>query len=148
MDTTDITHSAVQRVSAHRYTGPAIVGLGAVALMACVAIRDPQTEGAYPLCIFRSITGLDCPGCGSLRALHALTGGDVWAAMDQNVLLVAVLPFLAWRWVAWVSSSARESITRPRLTAATWIYMFLGLVVAFWVVRNIPGVPFIGSGIG
>ena len=146
--TMEITHSAVQRVSAHRYTGPAIVGLGAVALMSCIAIRDPQTEGAYPLCMFRAITGLDCPGCGSLRALHALTGGDVGAAMDQNMLLVAVLPFLVWRWVAWVRSSAREATTRARLTAATWIYMFLGLVVAFWVVRNIPGVPFIGSGIG
>jgi hypothetical protein len=47
-----------------------------------------------------------------------------------------------------VRSSVREATIRPRLTAATWIYMFLGLVVAFWVVRNIPGVPFIGSGIG
>ncbi|MCX6419186.1 MAG: DUF2752 domain-containing protein [Actinobacteria bacterium] len=148
MDTTDITPSAIQRVSAHRYSGPVIVGLGAVALMSCIAIRDPQTDGAYPLCIFRAITGLDCPGCGSLRALHALTRGDVWAALDQNVLLVAVLPFLVWRWVAWVRSSAPESGTRPRLTAARWIYVFLGLVVAFWVVRNIPGVPFIGSGIG
>ena len=146
--TLDTTRDPIQRVSAHRYTGPAIVGFGAVALMACVAIRDPQAEGAYPLCIFRAITGLDCPGCGSLRALHALTGGDVGAAMDQNMLLVAVLPFLVWRWVAWVRSSAREATIRPRLTAATWIYMFLGLVVAFWVVRNIPGVPFIGSGIG
>jgi hypothetical protein len=68
--------------------------------------------------------------------------------MDQNLLLVVVLPFLVWRWVAWVRSSARESATRPQLTTATWIYVFLGLVVAFWVVRNIPGVPFIGSGIG
>ena len=42
------------------------------------------------------LTGLACPGCGSLRALHQLTHGHFGEALRLNPMLVMALPFLFW----------------------------------------------------
>ena len=39
--------------------------------------------------------GVRCPGCGSLRALHALAHGDLKAALAFNAPLVIALPVIA-----------------------------------------------------
>jgi uncharacterized protein DUF2752 len=72
----------------------------AVALFAAAATTgflylyfvDPLTSPLAPPCLFTAIFGVRCPGCGSLRALHALAHGDVKAALAFNAPLVYVLP--------------------------------------------------------
>lgn len=49
----------------------------------------------FPKCPFKVLTGLQCPGCGSQRAIHALLHGDIAAAWRFNALLVAYIPILA-----------------------------------------------------
>ena len=53
---------------------------------------DPLTSPFAPPCLFTAIFGVHCPGCGSLRALHALAHGDLKAALEFNAPLVYVLP--------------------------------------------------------
>ena len=126
------------------------VGVGVVALGACavLAIVDPNQPGRYPLCPFRAATGLDCPGCGTLRAIHALTGGDVARAADHNVLSVLLLPVLAVAWVRWLLSTLGRG-TRW-MPAPGAIYGLFGVVVAFWVARNLPveALSWLGSAAG
>jgi hypothetical protein len=140
------------RVTTHAMTGPVVVAMAAAAALTCLAIRDPNSPGAYGHCPFKALTGWDCPGCGSLRALHALTHGDVRTALDQNVLLVMAVPFLVWRWITWTRRSAIRARTGEapagRLAPPWVLWTVLAVVLAFWVVRNLPGVPFLGSGIG
>jgi hypothetical protein len=128
--------------------GPVLVVAASAAVLGCLAVRDPNEPGLYPLCPFRALTGWDCPGCGTLRALHALTQGDLARAADHNVLLLAVLPFLAWRLVRWTrtrwSGATRPSGLAPPLV----LYALLVVIVVFWVVRNLPGVPFLSSVVG
>src|SRR5437660_122637 len=57
---------------------------------------DPVQYRFYPRCIFHQTTGLLCPGCGSLRALHQLLHGQVVAAVHFNALLVLGTPMAAW----------------------------------------------------
>ena len=52
-----------------------------------LAVVDP-TDGP-PICPFKAVTGLDCPGCGGTRAAHQLFTGHLGAAADLNVLAVA-----------------------------------------------------------
>lgn len=40
-------------------------------------IFDPAVTRWAPKCMFRVLTGYDCPGCGSQRALHALLHADM-----------------------------------------------------------------------
>lgn len=45
-------------------------------------------------CLFHLATGLYCPGCGTTRALTALTAGDLNAAFNYNQLIFFIPLFL------------------------------------------------------
>jgi hypothetical protein len=117
---------------------PAGVLAGALGFVAVVASVDPNQPGHYPTCPFLALTGYFCPGCGSLRAIHALAHADVATALERNpatVLAVAVLPlaFLLW--------SARLWSGRPRswLAPPALIWALLAVILAYWALRNVPG---------
>ncbi|MDE6842427.1 MAG: DUF2752 domain-containing protein [Muribaculaceae bacterium] len=57
-------------------------------------IADPMKTPFMPRCFFHSLTGLQCPGCGSQRLLHALLHGDLGAAWHANALLLLMIPYL------------------------------------------------------
>nr|WSX49508.1 DUF2752 domain-containing protein [Streptomyces sp. NBC_00974] len=103
------------------------------AVAVTVRLVDPTRPGRFPSCPFHSLTGLDCPGCGSLRALHQLTLAHVPAAADYNLLLVLFLPCAAVVWLRAVTGgSGRRGVPRwgPRLAL---------IVVVLWtVLRNLP----------
>jgi hypothetical protein len=131
---------AVPRRAGRRWASllqPAGVVLGAAAAVSVVAVVDPNESGHYPTCPFLALTGHWCPGCGSLRALHALAHGDVLGAVGRNVLLVASLPLLAWLWLRWVRRSWTGT-PRPALAPPVLIWAGLVLVLAFAVLRNLP----------
>ena len=122
----------------HRpWFGPAAIGAASMAATATVALVDPNEAGHYPTCPFLAMTGWQCPGCGTLRAVHALTRGDVIGAIDLNVLTVAVLPVLVVGWIGWLRFGLGRRSTMPDLP--TWVAPLLAVVVpVFWLVRNLP----------
>jgi hypothetical protein len=70
--------------------------LGTAALAAAVLFFfDPATAGFYPPCLFRTILGRECPGCGSLRAAHQLLHGHFGEAWALNRTLLIVAPLAA-----------------------------------------------------
>jgi hypothetical protein len=119
------------------------IGLAALSLvpLAYVSQVDPNQAGHYPTCPFLWITGWYCPGCGSLRAVHALTHLDVGTALARNPLTVAFVGVLAAMWVAWLQRSVTG---RARRVAPAWVlWTLLGVVCVFWVVRNLPGMQWL-----
>ncbi|HUR76168.1 MAG TPA: DUF2752 domain-containing protein [Sporichthya sp.] len=120
-----------------------VLHLAAVAATLVVAVRSPEESGHYPTCPFLAITGWWCPGCGSLRAVHALAHGDVGTAIDRNVLTVAAIPFAAIAWVMWLVRRTRPQRPPGRGVPAPAIWAGLILLVAFGVFRNTgPGAWF------
>src|SRR4051812_28285915 len=79
-----------------------------------VAVIDPNQGGNYPTCPFLSLTGCQCPGCGSLRTIHALAHGDMREALGLNLFAVAMLPVLAFFWGRWTVARARGRPARTR----------------------------------
>ncbi|MEO8053801.1 MAG: DUF2752 domain-containing protein [Acidobacteriota bacterium] len=70
--------------------------LGTAALAAAVLFFfDPATTGFYPPCLFKSVLGTQCPGCGSLRAGHQLLHGNIQQAWALNKPLLIALPLAA-----------------------------------------------------
>lgn len=122
---------------AARLRTPLQVGALAVASGSVVALVDPNEAGHYPTCPFLALTGRFCPGCGSLRAVHALAQGDLTTAVGDNVLTVlAVLPLLV-IWGLWV----RRSWTGARRTtvgSAPLLWALLAVACVFGVLRNLP----------
>ena len=92
------------------YTSAAI----AVAVIAVLYFMfDPAASSMAPKCMFRTFTGLECPGCGSQRMLHALLHGDIRAAWGYNPFLMCMFPLLG---AMLFSAGAR--LRFPRLYAA------------------------------
>ena len=69
---------------------------------------DPARVPIYPVCLFHRVTGLDCPGCGSLRALHELFHGNFAAALRFNAFLILSLPVFAWLGFRFVARRIRN----------------------------------------
>ena len=118
-------------------TGPVASVAAAAVAVAVLAVVDPTQPGHYPTCPFFAVTGHWCPGCGSLRAMHALTHGDVAAAAGLNVLALASLPVLALIWLLWVRRSWTGA-PRAKTAPATLIWALAVAVLVFGVVRNLP----------
>lgn len=131
-----------------RVRTPLAVGAVTLAATAYIGLVDPNQPGHYPLCPTKYLTGLDCPGCGGLRAVHSLVTGDVRGAIDHNALAVFVLlPLAVVLWVRWLVRSWRGD--PPRATPGWWerpaaMWSFVALVAVFTVLRNLSGVPALG----
>ena len=116
------------------------LGVAAVALIGVgyVANVDPNTPGHYPTCPFLAVTGWYCPGCGTLRAVHALGHGDLMTALARNPFAVVALGYVVVTWVLWLQRSARGRSLR--WLAPPWVlYGVLAAILMFWVLRNVPG---------
>lgn len=121
----------------------AVLGSGGIALAGCaaVALGDPSVPGRYGLCPFYAVTGLWCPLCGSLRAVHHLTRGEVAAAAGSNLLLVLAVPVAVYAWLVWAARAfGRPAPPVPRLPAAAWWTLLaaaVALLAVFGVARNL-----------
>ena len=59
---------------------------GGIAFLALLAGRFLPLLDLAPSCVFRSLTGLPCPTCGSTRAIVLLAHGDIPTALSFNPL--------------------------------------------------------------
>src|SRR5882724_8290263 len=76
--------------------GFALTVLLAAAASLLLFFFEPGRYAFYPRCLFHQTTGLLCPGCGSLRAMHELLHGHVIAAVHLNALFVICIPPVCW----------------------------------------------------
>lgn len=111
---------------------------GVLLVLAVVyATFDPAAGGAFPRCAFHLATGLDCPGCGGQRALHALLEFRPLDALRANPLTVIVLPLVLIHVVRWLVGRGTDgplsAIGRSRFAA----WATLAVVVVFGIVRNL-----------
>lgn len=112
--------------------------LGVVALVLLYAF-SPAEVSLFPRCIFLTLTGYECPGCGSQRAIHSLLHLRISEAFGYNPLLVLSLPyFAACLWV--ISRPERTPLVllwRKRLMGPTACVVILLLVLTWGIVRNL-----------
>lgn len=131
----------------HRMASPALVAVGGLGAMLLLHNVDPRQPGHYPTCPFLAITGLYCPGCGGLRAIASITDGDLGAAVAYNPLAVAALALGCWMLGA---SFVRQWRGLPGSVARvehSWFFRFLpGLILVFWIMRNLPGMTWLSPG--
>jgi hypothetical protein len=112
--------------------------LGGLATAGMLFFFDPARGWGwlYPQCTFHRLTGLDCPGCGSLRALHQLLHGQLLAALRLNAFLILSLPVLGW---AGFRLFRRELKGGPAVAIRPlWWWLYLAAWVAFGILRNLP----------
>ena len=113
-----------------------LTGVGTLGAVLLVHLWDPNTSGSYGFCPLRVTTGLLCPMCGGLRAVHALTHGQWETAWGLNPALMVLLPVMLGAWAVWVWRARRG---RPSTYAERREVFVPALVLflLFGVTRNI-----------
>lgn len=103
-----------------------IGGILAAILGACLLFFfNPETTSCYPRCPFHVLTGLQCPGCGTLRGLHALMHFRLADAWRFNPGMVVSIPVIA------------LFLLFPRLCKNAFVgKMVLVGTLAWWIARN------------
>ena len=103
---------------------------------------NPATTSLYPSSPFRALTGLYCPGCGTLRGLHQLLHGHLITAFGLNPLMVISLPFLICSYINYGFEAIKGKPLLKIFIPPQWIWFLLQAIIAYWIVRNIPFHPF------
>ena len=118
-----------------------VVGSVAALGSAVLFCFDPSRYHFYPVCVFHQVTGLLCPGCGSLRAFHQLLHGHLVNAFRFNPVSVMCLPLLLWipGFLIMEGAKHRSSFVFAR---PIWLVLFLLVVLVFSIWRNLPGTYF------
>jgi hypothetical protein len=113
------------------------VALLIFAALVVLFVFDPAQHAFYPGCALYKITGLYCPGCGVLRAVHQLLHGRILAAFHFNPLFVGALPLLLWGLGRAVLRhfDGKPFCPDPK---PNWLWSCGALVVLFGILRNLP----------
>jgi hypothetical protein len=106
-------------------------------------VCDPAEDHLFPPCPFHALTGLHCPGCGTLRAIHQLLHGHLLTALAFNPLAVIAAPFVGVSLLRQLRMVFGGQTLAPRRTmAGGWIWAMLGIILLYWLLRNLPWHPF------
>ena len=98
-------------------------------------------------CVFYHITGLYCPGCGTMRALVSLTQLRVHEALHYNAYLFILAPFLLAEAIRTLVAYIRGKPTKvparySKIYSAVMIVLLVGFIL-FGIARNIPAFSFL-----
>lgn len=120
-----------------------LAGAGVAGLLALLYLYNPLQVDFFPRCVLYSLTGIFCPGCGALRATHALLHGHVLAALGYNAVYVATLPALFYVLAGQATQRLYRRVVLPPVRISGTQAKAVGwAILAFTVLRNVPLYPF------
>lgn len=109
---------------------------------ASLAILDPAEANFIPICPCRLLTGLYCPGCGSLRAIHAITRLRIDRALAYNPMLVLFVPLFIWFFASNLATACWGPDKIKFSLPPAFAKSLLLIIMVYFVIRNIPASPF------
>lgn len=114
-----------------------MAGIVLVLTILCIYFYFDPTDRFFPRCPFLSMTGLECPGCGSQRAIHAVLHGDFASVWQLNAALFVFVPLLILLFVAEVLGRRRVPRLYDALNSRYMIWATATFIIVWWVVRNL-----------
>lgn len=131
------------QVLTNKYVLSALLVLSILGGFLLLYTYNPAYNEYFLQCPFHYITGLYCPGCGSQRALHQLIHFNFIGAFRYNPLLIIALPFVFYSLSLTLHNIFFKTAYRFKLFYKNWfVFGFFGLVLIFWLLRNLPFFPF------
>ena len=121
-----------------------------VLLIACLAgyvwlfysMTKPQSKGnAVEVCLFKHVTNIPCPSCGSTRSVLSITHGDILQALYINPLgiIVALIMLIAPVWIMFDIVAGKKTLSdfyrkTEVFLKKTWIAIpLILLVIINWI---------------
>jgi hypothetical protein len=105
-------------------------------------VKGPTDGDGFTPCLFKTVTHLPCPSCGTTRALLMLLRGDVWDSIMMNPLgIIALLALLVIPlWIVFDMVRKSDSFYRSYIAAERLMKRnlavsipLIALVVSNWI---------------
>jgi len=116
--------------------------LGIIGVAVLFFVLDPTKHEIFPRCLFHSLTGGYCPGCGSQRALHSLLHFNIAGVVSYNFLFLPAGILILYHYI----HSLLNRIFNLKLPNLFYLkntpWVILLIVLVFWIARNLPFYPF------
>ncbi len=125
-------------VEPHPGRSSLILFFSVVLLGAFCTLTEPGSTTWIPECPFHTLTGLFCPGCGTLRALHYLLTGDIGSAIRCNALLLPSLVLVFAGTAGDLASPGRGPFRTGSRSSMIIGVCFLVASILFAILRNLP----------
>ena len=103
---------------------------------------NPNEHVIFPRCVFHSLTGYYCPGCGSQRAIHSFLHLNFSGVVGHNFLFLPAILLLIYHYIR-SPLNKQFNWNLPNIfyfKKTPWI--ILVVIVLFWILRNLPWYPF------
>ncbi len=112
--------------------------LGAAVVVALYGYFDPM-QFPFPKCAVYANTGIQCPGCGSQRAIHQLMNGNLIEALRLNlVIFVAMIYFFLIGIHEFLKSGSRIKVLLSRVLYGRGMLIFwVVFILVYTVLRNL-----------
>ncbi len=110
-------------------------------LAAAMHFTGPDALAWIPGCPFHELTGLFCPGCGSMRALDFLVEGRLSDSLRSNALLIPSLGLVLAGLAAEIVHPGMGLLTTGSISSRMAGTGFLFAAILFTVLRNLPLEP-------
>lgn len=124
-------------IAARRSVVVAVIAAVMLGVMALFYLLDPEQSQLMPKCAFKLLTGLDCPSCGSQRALHALLHGRMADALSFNPFLVLSIPYLIAVMWGYAKAIPGSDVVRRIAHHPIAMLTYVALFCIWWIARNL-----------
>jgi hypothetical protein len=125
---------------------PKFAKIGLVLFFAAMAALffffNPEEKGLFPECVFHSMTGFYCPGCGAQRAIHHFLHLEIGGVLRNNLLFLPGMAVIFYG-ISLPLVNRYFGTNYPNYLYNKWVplIMFI-IIVVFGILRNIPYFPF------
>ena len=114
-----------------------IAGIMLISAFCIYFAFNPEETEIFPPCPFHYLTGYDCPGCGSQRALHSILHLKLYKAATYNPLMVLFIPYITiGLYMNYLGGKDRFPRTRKFLFGSTAIKVIFVIIILYWIGRN------------
>ena len=123
-----------------------IWNIGLLVLIIVLAVLfyflNPNEHQIFPRCAFNALTGYYCPGCGSQRAIHSLLHFNIAKVISNNLLFLPAVLLVAYHYVRTPINKIFKWNLPNILYFKNTPWIIFGVIMLFWILRNLPWYPF------
>lgn len=116
--------------------------LGLIGVAVLFFALDPTKHEIFPRCLFHSLIGGYCPGCGSQRALHNLLHFNIVQVIHYNFLFLPAAGLIFYHYIHPLLNRIFNWKLPDLFYRKNTPWIILVVVLVFWIARNLPWYPF------